>query len=67
MLEVSVTFEEFELVFKFMLFFNLTLFFSIREKDKVAKIWGRGGGTAVPPSLQPPSPSPGFYGPEKVC
>ena len=38
MLEISVTFEEFQLVFNFMLFFTLTLFFSIQEKYKVAKI-----------------------------
>ena len=46
MLEISVTFEEFQLVFNFMLFFTLTLFFSIQEKYKVAKIWG----AAAPPA-----------------
>ena len=50
MLEKSVTFEEFQLVFNFLLFFQLTLFFSIHEKCKVAEILG----VAVPP---------GFYGP----
>ena len=51
MLEISVTFEEFQLVFNFMLFFHfITLFFSIHEKYKVAKIWA----AAAPPSL--PSP-----------
>ena len=49
MLEISVTFEEFQLVFNFMLFFTLTLLFSIQEKYKVAKIWG--GGLQLP---QPP-------------
>ena len=51
MLEILVTFEEFQLVFNFMLFFTLTLFFSIQEKYKVAKIWG---------GCRPPS-HPGFW------
>ena len=51
MLEISVTFEEFQLVFNFMLFFTLTLLFSIHEKYKVAKIWG----AAAPPAPLPPT------------
>ena len=55
MLEISVTFEEFQLVFNFMLFFHFNTIFSIHEKYKVAKIWG----AAAPPSL----PSPVSIGP----
>ena len=45
MLELSITFEEFQLVLNFVLFFTLPPIFSIHEKYKLAKIW-RG--------LQPP-------------
>ena len=53
MLEISVTFEEFQLVFKFMIFFTLTLFFSIHERYKVAKIWGERTLQPRPPSSLP--------------
>ena len=53
MLEILVTFEEFQLVFNFMLFFTLTLLFSIQEKYKVTKVWG--GGAAAPPPSPPVS------------
>ena len=61
MLGISVTFEGFQLVFNFMLFFTLTLFFSIHEKYQVAEIWGGGGGggLAAAPILLP---GPRFLG-----
>ena len=40
MIEMSKTFEKFQLVFNFVLFFTLKLLFSIHEKYKLAKIWG---------------------------
>ena len=51
MIEMSKTFEEFQLVLKFVLFFTLTQFFSIHEKYKLAKTWG-GGGLQLPRSLR---------------
>ena len=55
MLGISVTFEGFQLVFNFMLFFTLTLFFSIHEKYQVAEIWGGGGvGCSTHPPARPP-------------
>ena len=51
MLEISVTFEKFQLVFNFMLFFTLTLFSLIHEECKVAKIWG----AAAPPGSTLPA------------
>ena len=56
MLGISVTFEGFQLVFNFMLFFTLTLFFSIHEKYQVAEIWGGGGGVGC--STHPPARPP---------
>ena len=38
MIEMSKTFEEFQLVLNFVLFFTLKLFFEIHEKYKLAKI-----------------------------
>ena len=54
MIEMSKTFEKFQLVFKFVLFFTLKLLFSIHEQYTLAKIWGRvgEGGAAAP---QPPT------------
>ena len=43
MIEMSKTFEKFQLVFKFVLFFTLKLLFSIHEQYTLAKIWGRVG------------------------
>ena len=53
--KMSKTFAEFQLVLNFVLFFTLTLFFSVLEKYKLAKIWGA--------PAPPPQPPPGFYGP----
>ena len=53
MVEMSKTFEEFQLVLNFVLFFTLKLFFSIHEKYKLAKIWG---GLHPPPPLAPSAP-----------
>ena len=61
MIEMSKTFEKFQLVFKFVLFFTLKLLFSIHEKYTLAKIFGGGRGVAAPP------PPPGFYGPDTTC
>ena len=59
---MSKTFEKFQLVFKFVLFFTLKLLFSIHEKYTLAKIWG---GLQCP--HPPPPPSPGFCGPDTTC
>ena len=50
MLEISVTFEEFQLVFNFMLFFHFNTIFFNSWKMQGSK------------NAAPPSP-PGFYGP----
>ena len=55
MLEISVTFEEFQLVFNFMLFFHFNTIFFNSWKMQGSKTLG---GLAP----QPPQP-PGFYGP----
>ena len=52
MIEMSKTFPKFQLVLNFVLFFTLTLFFSVHEKYKLAKIWGGSS-----------QGSPSFYGP----
>ena len=53
MIEMSKTFEKFQLVFKFVLFFTLKLLFSIHEQYTLAKIWGRVGEGGLQP-LSPP-------------
>ena len=58
MTEMSKTFEKFQLVFNFVLFFTLKLLFSIHQKYTLAEVWG-GEGLHSPP--------PGFYGPDTTC
>ena len=54
---LPVAFEEFEMVYMFLLsFFSLPL--SIGKRSTIAKIWG--GGRLKPPSSPEP---PGVYGP----
>ena len=56
MIEMSKTFEKFQLVLNFALFFTLNLLFSIHEKYRLAKIWGWVG--LQSPSPHPPTPPP---------
>ena len=49
MIEMSKTFEKFQLVFEFVLFFTLKLLFSIHEQYTLAKIWGVGVAAAPQP------------------
>ena len=56
MIEISKTFEKFQLVFKFGLFFTLKLLFSIDEQYTLAKILG---GWCSPPA--PPASTGLFY------
>ena len=58
MLEISVTFEEFQLVSNFMLFFTLTLFFFNSVKIQGSK--NLGAAAPLPPPLS------GFYEPVRV-